>query len=365
MEIKENLQILIITYNRVHKLERTLKSLLDQSSPIREVPIVVIDNASTDGTKALCERYANQYNNVSYQRNRRNVGLSGNICRAFEFADKKYMWVIADDDTFNFEAWPEIEQAMQEDYDLILTCRMYISETEKNLKAITINQVTFLPSAIYKTSFLTPDVMSYAMLDTYTILPHVCLGCSIINQNGRIFLPSKSIVTIGREEKIDCNTHTHDRVTSNSNALKHSHSSIFNFYCGLALSLDALKDEKLRLEAFTNMVAPGRLNGYASMIGAHVIYHAFLAGKTTIPQVFMVYMRAPEFFRKELDAKFEKIFNFTGIDYKDVSILSLFLKKWQYKITFLFLSGVERQRYKDLYCEVKRTIEFIQKEKKK
>ena len=53
MTLKDKLQIILITYNRERALRQTLKCLLDNKSPVREVAIYVLDNKSPDGTKAV------------------------------------------------------------------------------------------------------------------------------------------------------------------------------------------------------------------------------------------------------------------------------------------------------------------------
>ena len=65
--------ICIPTYNRAEYLKQTIESIVCQPEfQSGEVEIVVSDNASTDNTRGVCERYA-QYDNFFYSCNEKNV----------------------------------------------------------------------------------------------------------------------------------------------------------------------------------------------------------------------------------------------------------------------------------------------------
>ncbi len=74
METKPLLSICIPTYNRSGLLKETLDSLVVQPEfACGRVEIVISDNASTDGTQALCEEYLQKYPGLRYFRNAENV----------------------------------------------------------------------------------------------------------------------------------------------------------------------------------------------------------------------------------------------------------------------------------------------------
>jgi GT2 family glycosyltransferase len=54
MNIKEKLQIILITYNRQRHLRNTLEALFSMESPVRDLSFTIFDNASDDGTNILC-----------------------------------------------------------------------------------------------------------------------------------------------------------------------------------------------------------------------------------------------------------------------------------------------------------------------
>lgn len=88
----------VVTYNRGALLVECLDALLAQSSPLAKV--VVIDNASTDGTPELLrERGLLDQDAVTYERLERNLGSSGGFARAIDLAREgaDWIWVMDDD----------------------------------------------------------------------------------------------------------------------------------------------------------------------------------------------------------------------------------------------------------------------------
>lgn len=76
------LSILIPTYNRAECLDECLSALVRglASAVATEVEILISDNASTDGTQKVCERYVRDYpNSIVYVRQPENIGPSANF----------------------------------------------------------------------------------------------------------------------------------------------------------------------------------------------------------------------------------------------------------------------------------------------
>jgi glycosyltransferase involved in cell wall biosynthesis len=86
----------IPTFNRVDTLERALTSALNQTHTTLDV--VVSDNASRDGTEALCHAIAARDPRVRYIRRRTNIGPTANFNVLFKALTAPYAMVLADDD---------------------------------------------------------------------------------------------------------------------------------------------------------------------------------------------------------------------------------------------------------------------------
>ena len=200
MSVKENLEIFLITYNRFEKLKYTLSRLLD--SPIRNYNIKILDNASDDGTKEFCEKFVQEHHNFKYIRNKINLGISGNIIKAMELASKKWLWILCDDDDFDWNNWGEIEDALNSDeYDIVHTT--YSEGFRSEEYAYIINEEAFIPTCIYNTKHITPLTMQNAYAMSYTLLPHHAIGCKVINEKGKIYVPQNRCVLQGTSDKLN------------------------------------------------------------------------------------------------------------------------------------------------------------------
>ncbi len=83
-------------YNAQRHLRESLDSLLAQDHT--ELEIIVSDNASTDGTEAICRSYAERDARIRYHRSDTNRGAVWNFNHVLELARGEYfMWAAHDD----------------------------------------------------------------------------------------------------------------------------------------------------------------------------------------------------------------------------------------------------------------------------
>jgi glycosyltransferase involved in cell wall biosynthesis len=83
-------------YNSERYIAQAIESLLAQT--YGNFKLIISDNASTDATGAICQRYAATDSRVEYTRNPANIGLTRNFNRAFTLSSSKYFkWATADD----------------------------------------------------------------------------------------------------------------------------------------------------------------------------------------------------------------------------------------------------------------------------
>lgn len=93
------LSLCVPTYNRAELLDVCLSSLLPQTAPWSElVEVVVSDNASTDATSQVLEKWRQRYT-FRTTRQQANIGLLGNITFvAASMANGEFVWLLGDDD---------------------------------------------------------------------------------------------------------------------------------------------------------------------------------------------------------------------------------------------------------------------------
>jgi glycosyltransferase involved in cell wall biosynthesis len=84
-------------YNGERFLPQTLEAILAQT--FTDFELAIVDNASTDGTAAICQDFARRDRRVRYHLNERNIGGGPNWNRAFEMSAPApyFKWVAHDD----------------------------------------------------------------------------------------------------------------------------------------------------------------------------------------------------------------------------------------------------------------------------
>src|SRR5262245_26772350 len=86
----------IPVYNGEQFIREALDSILAQT--YSNLEIIISDNASTDGTAAICQQYAARDQRFRYYRNAMNINVNANFRRVFELSSGDYfMWAAADD----------------------------------------------------------------------------------------------------------------------------------------------------------------------------------------------------------------------------------------------------------------------------
>ena len=155
----DQLEIVVITYNRAAELRRTLGRLAD--SPFAGCRVTVLDNHSTDETPTVCAQARDRLPCLEHVRHPRNIGGGPNYLRAVETSRAPYTWVLADDDELDFGDCGDVLAAL-EDGSTELICvggpgrdgwpagrtslRTLVAEGRRVFHVL-----TFVPSLIFRT----------------------------------------------------------------------------------------------------------------------------------------------------------------------------------------------------------------------
>lgn len=238
MNLKKDLEIILITYNRQKYLQKTLKQIFADDSPVKDLDITILDNKSTDGTSKLIQEYVKKFPNIKHIIHNRNISGNGNIARAYEIASKKYLWILCDDDEFDWTYWNEIEEGLEKDYDVVMTER---NSQSSNLSIpVIVNELTFVPAGIYKTENITDDVMQNIMANIVNSFPQLMLVCHIVNNNKKIYIPEHTIITQNFNKGI---SHGFTRGFKQD---IHYRLTNLHWFVGYINSYQMIKDKKLR-----------------------------------------------------------------------------------------------------------------------
>lgn len=201
MSLENKLHIILLTYNRAPFLRDTLQQLFAENSPIKGCEFTILDNHSTDETSDIIRQYQQNFPNIQHIIRPTNIGANANIANAFTLAKKEYVWVLCDDDRYDWTHWAEVEQAMQEGHDAIVVNRESVPHAEDPLALLF--QLTFLPSVIYHTRVLKTDVLRNVFDNICHWLPHLAVAIEVFNTTKDFYVLSHSIVTNGQEYRFN------------------------------------------------------------------------------------------------------------------------------------------------------------------
>ncbi|MFN3781367.1 MAG: glycosyltransferase family 2 protein, partial [Candidatus Kapaibacteriota bacterium] len=96
--------IIIPVFNKVELTKQCIQSILENTPEFKELQLIIVDNASTDGTKEYLAQIAQNYKNMYVITNSRNLGFARACNQGISATHSKYI-VLLNNDTFVTEGW--------------------------------------------------------------------------------------------------------------------------------------------------------------------------------------------------------------------------------------------------------------------
>lgn len=118
-EGKIQISVIVAAYNIEDLLPRCVESLLAQT--YKQIEIILVDDGSTDKTPAICDRYAEEYENIRTL-HQKNGGPSAARNAGLEIASGKYIGYVDGDDWTEPEMYQEMLKACMETEAQIAIC---------------------------------------------------------------------------------------------------------------------------------------------------------------------------------------------------------------------------------------------------
>ncbi len=170
---KPLLTIGIPTYNRAIYLDRCLNSIAMQVEEVKQhIEFIVTNNASTDNTKEVVNKYAEKLN-INYYEREVNLGPDSTSSLCFDKANGKYVWVLGDDEYLIDGSLRIIINLLKnKNYgDVYLHCIPFHREEDvdetpvKDAKVITYNDpVEFVRKIHYYVTFISGNIINKSIL---------------------------------------------------------------------------------------------------------------------------------------------------------------------------------------------------------
>jgi len=180
--------ILIPTHNRPHFLEQALQSVLVQT--YSNIEVIICDNSTSDDTEILIGKYMREYPNITYIKNKINLGAYENFIKCFSLAKGKFVNFLMDDDLFHPTKITRMIEYIQNDPNIsLVTCvRERIDENGNTLP---------------------PDVSTRSLVEYDTIIDGRALArkilvdcCNYIGEPSACLFRKENIITFGNYQTV-------------------------------------------------------------------------------------------------------------------------------------------------------------------
>lgn len=183
------LTIAIPTYNRNETLAQRLRLLLPQLTA--RCKLLIVDNCSDVPVAQTLEHLWKEFPQVVFEivRNKRNIGMGGNISRCFELCETEWLWTLSDDDIVKPEAIEIIFEHISKHPDCIFFNFDVEHSQTRSKTHLTRGQqefvesieffgnAIFLSSGVYRSSVVSPNTRvayhnAYSMAPQFAIVLH-------------------------------------------------------------------------------------------------------------------------------------------------------------------------------------------------
>lgn len=140
-------------YNSESLLEQCLENLAAQT--FRDFKVIVLDNASTDGTAAIAERFAARDPRFVYRLQPQNVGARRNFADVLALADTPYFMWRADDDLSDVNFVEETLRLLDADANADLAVGLSVLDKRGRRRRKPFpRRASFEPAAVYRVRLL-------------------------------------------------------------------------------------------------------------------------------------------------------------------------------------------------------------------
>lgn len=202
----KKLSVIIPTYNRKIRLEKTFPEVILNKSP--DIEFIVVDNNSTDDTEVFFKKFKELDTRIRYFKNYVNLGPNRTIYRGILEAKADWVIIVPDDDFFPNKFFTELIEQIDKGVD----CGLIIP-ARKNQGKLMFDKTTIISGTeALKVSYLHSSAITGIawnkhcinepswLLDGF-IYPQVRISINIaINNNVMYFVPENMPEVLGWEE---------------------------------------------------------------------------------------------------------------------------------------------------------------------
>jgi glycosyltransferase involved in cell wall biosynthesis len=206
---KPLISIALCTYNGEKFLRRQLDTLVNQDYIYKE--IVVVEDASTDGTLTILNEYAEKYSFISIHVNEQNLGFRKSFEKAIQFSRGNLIALSDQDDLWMKEKLSIMEAQIGEN-QLIYHDSAFIKENGQSLNKNMSDVVNMYAGDSFKPFLFFNSVSGHACMFKRSLIPYILpLPVSVYHDHWIAYVAA-NVGTIGYVAKtlVQYRQHTHN-----------------------------------------------------------------------------------------------------------------------------------------------------------
>ena len=318
------ISVVIPVYNAEDDISNAIDSIINQTFGFENIELILIDDASTDGSKDIIKHYQKNHDNINLVELESNSGLPGKPrSLGIDYVTSDYIVFLDSDDTYEKEALEILYDAIEKTDSDFVTSSHYINldgdmvkanlipadeeivsfnplENQETFDMLSLNHLVAPWGKIFKKDFLIENNIRFPedslCEDTYFYFK------ALINSNKVALLPKNYLYVYNTFENKKTAIHGHDIKKFN------------NFLRGMNYTKELLKDINLSINVFL-----------AENIASLLLIFSNLDKKDKNDAILKIY-------------EFEKGLNIQ-IPRKEISILNNLILKGQFKLA-IFVSNI-------------------------
>ncbi|MEH3113316.1 glycosyltransferase [Pedobacter terrae] len=164
------ISIALCTYNGANFLPQQLDSILNQT--YKNIELVIVDDCSKDGTKAILTQYAERYESIKLHFNDQNIGFNANFQKAIAICSGDFIAISDQDDIWLENKLKLLHQNIGDNW-LIFSNSEWIDEKENPIGRQTLNPDFKLGNRDYRSALFYNSVTGHTTLFSKTLLPYI------------------------------------------------------------------------------------------------------------------------------------------------------------------------------------------------
>ncbi len=117
MKYDYDMTVIIPVYNVEQYLEKSINSVIEQSYDFNKIEVILVNDASKDESAKICQKYANEYENIVFFDSEVNHGVSYSRNLGIKKARGKYLMLLDSDDYLSEKTIENLINFFDEHYD--------------------------------------------------------------------------------------------------------------------------------------------------------------------------------------------------------------------------------------------------------